>query len=123
MQAIIIRQAVLQPGLQSVEAIRLDDGNKGGSVRSLCALLDLSRQGQVQRIKRTPELAPALIQVSVATPAGPRLFDVLLAYAIPDAWQQAHFTSPTPATYPLWPGAMCSPGLKGCWVGKLSRWQ
>ncbi len=63
--------------------MRLTDGSTGATVRSLCLLLELSRQGQVQRIKRTPELAAALIQVSVATAAGPRLFDVLLDHALP----------------------------------------
>jgi hypothetical protein len=46
-------------------------------------MIGLSRQGQARRIQRTPELAVSYLQVSVATAAGPRLFDILLARALP----------------------------------------
>lgn len=82
MHPILVREVCLRSDLQPIEVIQFPDGSTGATVRSLCRLLGISRQGQVQRIKRTPELMVAFIQVSVATPAGPRLFDVLLDYAI-----------------------------------------
>ncbi len=83
MQTILVRHVFLRQDLEPIEVVQLSNGSKGATVRSLCRLLDLSRQGQVRRIQRTPKLAEALIQVSMATAAGPRLFDVLLDRVIP----------------------------------------
>ncbi len=83
MELAMIKAVQLLPNITPIEGVLLADGSKGATVKSLCLSLDISRQGQTQRIRRDPTLAPALVLVSMKTAAGSRLLDVLLTYAIP----------------------------------------
>ncbi len=83
MEIAIIKAVQLLPNTTPIEGVLLADGSKGATVKSLCLALDISRQGQTQRIRRDSTLAPALVLVSMKTAAGSRLLDVLSSYAIP----------------------------------------
>lgn len=80
---LVIRRIALIADRASFEAVKLPNGELGAIIASLCAMLDIAAVGQVNRIKRTPQLAGALVQYSIATPAGPRLMNILLSYALP----------------------------------------
>lgn len=80
---LMIRRVALIEGRVTFEAVKLPDGELGAIIASLCAMLDIATVGQVNRIKRTPQLASALVQYSIATPTGPRLMNILLSYALP----------------------------------------
>src|SRR5579871_221150 len=64
-------------------AVRLPDGELSATLRSLCELLDISREGQIQRIHRSSSLAEALQEAMISTPGGPQEVEVLLNWAIP----------------------------------------
>ncbi len=64
-------------------AVLLSDGRIAASLLSLCALLKLSKPGQMQRILRDVVLAKELLLVVVQTPGGPQATEVLTAKAIP----------------------------------------
>ena len=83
MDRLIIKLIQVAPNIAPIEAVQLADGSLGATIRSLCDLLDVTRQGQVARIRRTPELSSALLLITQATANGPRLFDILLSWAIP----------------------------------------
>ncbi|HEY7357848.1 MAG TPA: hypothetical protein VH590_15325 [Ktedonobacterales bacterium] len=68
--------------MPAIIAVRLPDGELGATLRSLCDLVDISRQGQLQRIHRNPSLAEALQEASISTPGGPQQAEVLLNWAI-----------------------------------------
>lgn len=83
MTMLVLRSVSIVNHAPPIEAVKLPDGNLGATMKSLCALLDIAVVGQVARIKRNPDLAAALIQLSIGTPSGPRLMDVLISWAIP----------------------------------------
>lgn len=83
MQSLLVRSVVIAPGMDPIQAVKLEDGSLGAMMYSLCKPLDISRQGQGARIRRNPDLARALIVYSYASPTGPRMVDVLLSWAIP----------------------------------------
>ncbi len=72
----------LAPASPPLEALLVPDGARGAGVRSLCRFLDVSHQGQVQRIKRQPELANALHVVTISTTTGPKEALMLESHAI-----------------------------------------
>ncbi len=83
MEIAVIKPVQLIQHITPVEAILLSDGSKGASMRSLCAQVDVTRQGQVARIRRDPALSSALVLLTLKTSAGSKLLDVLLSWAIP----------------------------------------
>lgn len=83
MEIVVVKQVPLIEHVPPIEAVKLPDKSLGASMKSLCAPLEVARVGQTARIKRTPALARALVLVTIATPGGPQLIDVLLSWAIP----------------------------------------
>jgi hypothetical protein len=79
----IIKAVPLADNLQPIEAVKLADGWLGATIRSLCILLNISRFSQLVRIRRSPRLASALVQITVNTTGGPQKMEVLAAWAIP----------------------------------------
>ena len=79
----LCRTQIIIAGVPPVIAVQLPGGRTGATLRSLCALLDISEGRQAARIKRSPGLASALILATVNTRGGPQQVDVLLDWAIP----------------------------------------
>ena len=79
----IIKAVTLADDLQPIEAVKLADGWLGATIRSLCILLNISRFSQLVRIRRSPKLASALVQITINTTGGPQKLEVLAAWAIP----------------------------------------
>jgi hypothetical protein len=79
----IIKAVTLADNLQPIEAVKLSDGWLGATIRSLCILLNISRFSQLVRIRRSPKLASALVQITVNTTGGPQKLEVLASWAIP----------------------------------------
>lgn len=48
-----------------IEAGRFEDGRRGATMRSLCAMLEIALHGQRARIRRNPKLAQALVSMPV----------------------------------------------------------
>lgn len=63
----------------------LANGEIAASLKSLCNMLKLARQGQLQRILRNHALSEQLLLVMVETPGGSQPTEVLTVKAIP-AW-------------------------------------
>jgi hypothetical protein len=62
-----------------LEAVLLPDGQQGATLRSLCALLQIDRQAQMQRIKRNRGLSAGLVLVEIDLPDGARTLSVVLS--------------------------------------------
>jgi hypothetical protein len=78
-----VKQALVPFHGGEILAVLLSDGRIAASLLSLCALLKLSKPGQMQRILRDVVLAKELLLVVVQTPGGPQATEVLTAKAIP----------------------------------------
>ena len=78
-----------------IEALRLEDGRRAATVRSLCTMLDVARNGQMERIRGSRNLSSALFTVTVLTAGGPQATDVLLDWAVP-IWASGLHTSRLP---------------------------
>jgi len=81
--------------------IRLPDDRVAVSFRTLCLMLNLARNKQVQRIQRDPNLAEQLFLARVDTPRGPRYMDFLIVEAIPAWLIGLHFNNLAPEKRPL----------------------
>jgi hypothetical protein len=64
-------------------AVRLPDNRVAASLRGLCRMLNLSRNGQMQRIRRDKSLAEHLFLARVEIANKPQYVDVLIVEAIP----------------------------------------
>ena len=73
---------VLFHGYQ-ILAVRLPDNRIAVSLQALCRMLNLSRNGQLERIRRDKNLSQQLLLARVETTRGPRQMDVLIVEAIP----------------------------------------
>src|SRR5579871_2662057 len=73
---------VLFHGYQ-ILAVRLPDNRVAASLRGLCRMLSLSRNGQMQRIRRDKSLAEQLFLTRVEIANKPQYIDVLVVEAIP----------------------------------------
>ncbi|HEY7417023.1 MAG TPA: hypothetical protein VH593_17685 [Ktedonobacteraceae bacterium] len=91
----ISKEIPLIDGMSAIVAVRLPDGELGATLRSLCELVSIDRDGQIQRIRRNPSLAEALQEASISTPGGPQQAEVLLNWAI-SIWAAGLHTSRLP---------------------------
>ena len=73
---------VLFHGYQ-ILAVRLPDNRVAVSLRALCRMLNLSRNGQMERIRRDKNLAEHLLLARVEIAHKPQYMDVLIVEAIP----------------------------------------
>ena len=73
---------VLFHGYQ-ILAVRLPDNRIAASLRALCRMLNLSRNGQMERIRRDKNLAEHLLLARVEIAHKPQYMDVLVVEAIP----------------------------------------
>src|ERR1051326_1898295 len=78
-----------------IEAIRFEDGRRAATLKSLCAMLDIARNGQMVRIRNNSALSSALLTTTVITSGGPQVTDVLLDWAVP-VWASGLHTSRLP---------------------------
>ncbi|SRR5579883_536203 len=83
MTVLTLVPASIVDALPPIEAVSIEEDEQGATLRSLCAMVDIARNGQMVRIRRNPYLSPALVTITVATPGGPQATDVLLDWAIP----------------------------------------
>ena len=95
MAVLTLVPAPIVDSMPPIEAVCLEDGGQAATVRSLCAMLDIARNGQIVRIRRNPSLSSALLTITVATPGGPQATDVLVDWAIP-IWATGLQTSRLP---------------------------
>jgi hypothetical protein len=80
-----VEQALIPFYGNKILAVRLPDSRLAASLNSLCKMLKLARQGQMQRIRRDEDLTQYLLLALVQTAGGPQHAEVLVAEAIP-AW-------------------------------------
>src|SRR5579871_3778190 len=73
---------LLAPNFPPLEGMMSPNGKSGAAIRSLCHFLSIDVSGQLQRIKRQPELAAALQFVTITTIGGPKPVAMLEGYAI-----------------------------------------
>lgn len=73
---------VLFHGYQ-ILAVRLPDNRIAASLKALCRMLNLSRNGQAQRIRRDKGLAEQLVLARVEIAHKPQYMDFLIVEAIP----------------------------------------
>ena len=73
---------VLFHGYQ-ILAVLLPDNRVAVSLRALCRMLNIARNGQMQRIRRDKNLSQQLLLARVETSRGPRPMEVLVVEAIP----------------------------------------
>jgi hypothetical protein len=88
----VSKDVTLVAGMPPIVAVRLPDGKLGATLRSLCDLVDINRQGQIQRIHRSQSMAKALQEAVISTPGGPQQAEVLLNWAI-SIWAAGLHTS------------------------------
>ena len=73
---------ILFHGFQ-ILAVRLPDNRIAASLKALCRMLNLSRNGQMERIRRDKGLAEQLLLARVEIAHKPQFMDVLIVEAIP----------------------------------------
>lgn len=78
-----VEQAMVPFYGSEILAVRLPDGQIAASLRSLCNMLKLARQGQMERIRRDENLTGYLLLAVVKTSGGSQRMEVLMAEAIP----------------------------------------
>lgn len=88
----VSKDVILVADMPPIVAVRLPDGRLGATLRSLCDLVAINRQGQIQRIHRSHSLAKALQEAIISTPGGPQQAEVLLNWAI-SIWAAGLHTS------------------------------
>ena len=82
MGVLIVRLVQIIANAPPIEAVRLEDGRLGATLKSLCILLGIARHSQLMRIRRNPSLAPSLVLVALPTNGGPQVVDVILSGAL-----------------------------------------
>ena len=83
-QALIpIEQDILTFDGKPLVVVRLPDGRVGVVLRWICENLNLNREGQVRRIKRTEAIADDLVYVRIQTDGGPQVMPTLVLDSVP----------------------------------------
>ncbi len=78
-----VQQALVPFHGYGVLSIRLSDDHVASSHTALCRMLNLSRHGQMERIRRDKELSEQLVLARVETAGGPQQMEFLIVEAIP----------------------------------------
>jgi len=86
---------------KEILGLRFSENRLAGGMSSMCAMVGLVPEKQVQRIRRDAALAPYLFLAIVETPGGPQRMDVLLVEAIPLWLSGINLTRIAPAKRPL----------------------
>lgn len=78
----LIKSIKLTPAIPPVVTLKSEDGKYHLGIKSLCSSLGVSKTGQIQRIRSTPELASSLHYESIETPGGQQKLAVMEIWGI-----------------------------------------
>lgn len=78
----LIKSIKLTPAIPPVVTLKSEDGKYHLGIKSLCSSLGVSKTGQMQRIRSTPELASALHYESIETPGGQQKLAVMEIWGV-----------------------------------------